>query len=186
MKRTFPLVMKSIAAGTALLTALFSLLYHRFGSNWLLSAAITFGTVCYHFAMRLLVGAVIPNRFQYNSAWFQLKAWEASLYRKLHVRVWKKHVPTYDPRLFSLEENTLEQIVSNMCQAEVVHEVIMLCSFIPVLFTLVFGSFWVFLLTSVCSAALDLAFVCLQRYNRPRLVRILQKELKVTHVRTTH
>lgn len=182
MKSFFPLVMKSTAAGTALLTALFALLYHNLGCSWLLSVAITFGTVCYHFSMRLLVGAVIPNSFQYNSVWFQPLPWEPLLYKKLNVKAWKKHIPTYEPRLFSLEENTLEQIVANMCQAEVVHEVIVLCSFIPVLFALIFGSFWVFLITSVCSAALDLVFVCLQRFNRPRLVRILQKELKVTHV----
>lgn len=182
MKSYFPIVMKSIAIGTALLTALLALLYHSFGGGWFLSAAITFGTVCYHFAMRLLVGSVVPNSFRYNSSWFQPHSWEAPLYKKLNVKAWKKHVPTYNPRLFSLEENTLEQIICNMCQAEVVHEVIVLCSFIPLLLTFAFGSFVVFLLTSVFSAALDLVFVCLQRYNRPRLVRILQKERKITHV----
>ena len=179
MKRSFPFVMKSIAVSTALLTILLAFLYHRFSSSWLLSAAITFGTVCYHFAMRLFVGAVIPNSFQYSSAWFQPRPWEHRLYQRLKVKAWKKYVPTYDPRLFALEENTLEQIVSNMCQAEVVHEVIVLCSFVPLFFSLVFDGFFVFLITSILSAVLDLVFVCLQRYNRPRLVRILQKRSAV-------
>lgn len=179
MKSHFPLVMKSIAAGTALLTILLALLYYRFSCGWLLSAAITFGTICYHFAMRLAVGSLVPNRFHHSASWFQPRPWEHRLYQKLNVKAWKKHVPTYNPRLFSLEENTMEQIVSNMCQAEVVHEVIVLCSFVPLLFSLAFNDFFVFLITSILSAVLDLVFVCLQRYNRPRLVRILQKRSAV-------
>lgn len=182
MKSHFPLVMKSIAASTALLTLLSTFLYHRSSSSWLLSAAITFGTICYHFAMRLAVGALIPNRFHHSASWFQPRPWEHRLYQKLKVKRWKQYVPTYDPRLFSLAENTLEQVVSNMCQAEVVHEVIVLCSFIPLLFSLAFDDFFVFLITSILSAVLDLVFVCLQRYNRPRLVRILQKGAQSRHV----
>ena len=184
MKHHFPLVMRSIAAITAFLTVVFAFLYVRYSSNWLLSAAITTGTTCYHFAMRLLVGTLVPHTFDYRRAWFQPRPWEAGLYKKLKVKTWKKHIPTYDPRLFSLAENTLFQVVANMCQAEVVHEVIVLCSFFPLLLTFLFGSFPVFLITSLLSAALDLVFVCLQRYNRPRLVRILEKEQR--YVPATH
>ena len=85
-------------------------------------------------------------------------------------------MPTYDPRLFSLTENTPQQLTANMCQAEVVHEVIVLGSFLPLLFTLFWGSFPVFLITSVLAAGVDTLFVMLQRYNRPRVLRLLQKK----------
>jgi len=172
--------MKATAGSTALLTGVFALLYRLFGMGWLLSTAITCGTVCYHFAMRLLVGALVPNTFDPAAKWFQPRPWEAALYRRLQVKAWKSHVPTYDPRRFSFRENTPTEVAANMCQAEVVHEVIVLLSFLPLAFSLVFGSFPVFLITSILSAALDLVFVALQRCNRPRLMRLIQKQLLTT------
>lgn len=172
----FPCFMKTIAAITAVLTVLFTLLHCLFPQTWLLPCAITFGTTAYHFIMRLIIGALVPNTFHFQSKWFRSRPWEGDLYKKLGVKRWKDHVPTYDPSLFSLRDNTLEQVICNMCQAEVVHEIIVLCSFLPLLFSLIFGSFPVFLITSLFAAALDTVFIFLQRYNRPRLVRLLQKK----------
>ena len=172
---SFPRIMKATALLTAGLTAGFALLYGLFARGWLLSCAITFGTTAYHFIMRLIVGAVIPNTFDYRHKWFQPRFWEASLYSKLQLKRWKANIPTYDPTLFSLTHYTLEQVVTHMCQAEVVHEVIVLLSFLPLLLTFVFGSFGVFFITSLLAAALDTVFILLQRYNRPRIIRLLQK-----------
>lgn len=84
-------------------------------------------------------------------------------------------MPTYDPRLFSMQNNTMDAIVSHMCQAEVVHEIIIVCSFLPLLFSLLWGSFWVFFITSVLAAAIDTSFVIMQRYNRPRVEQLINK-----------
>lgn len=161
---------------TGLATALAALGYVLLSAGWLLTVAISFGTTFYHFAMRLLVGYFIPNTFDYRRAWFQPRSFEKKLYRFLRVKKWKDRMPTYDPRLFCLTENSLAQIVNNMCQAELVHEVIAVLSFLPLLFSFVWDSFWVFLITSVLAAAIDTLFVMLQRYNRPRLVKILTKQ----------
>ena len=96
----------------------------------------------------------------------------------MRVKHWKDHLPTYDPRLFSLQDNSLECIVKNTCQAEVVHEVIMVCSFLPLLASLLWGDFWVFMATSVTAALIDSVFVMLQRYNRPRLMRLQEKQCR--------
>ncbi len=85
-------------------------------------------------------------------------------------------MPTYDPSQFSLTENALEQVIRNMCGAEIVHEIIMLCSFLPLLVIPVFGAWPVFLITSVLAALFDSLFVMAQRYNRPRLERIYEKQ----------
>ncbi len=177
MKRAlFPVVLKA-ATGCFGLGTLLLFWCNGFSAAGTLGAlAITFLTFFCHLAMRLLVGSVIPNGFDYRSPWFQTKAWEQALYKKLCIKQWKKHIPTYDPKSFSLEDNSLEQIVANMCHAEVVHEVIVLCSFLPLLLSLVFGEFFVFLFTSLAAAAVDLVFVALQRSNRPRLVRLLEKQ----------
>ena len=174
-KIKFPAVMIATALLSGLLALLFALLYRHFAAGWILSAAITFFTVFYHFAMRLAVGTLVPNRFSHRSFWFRPRDFEAGLYEKLRLKKWKDHMPTYDPRLFSLKENTLDEIVNNMCQAEVVHEIIILLSFIPLLFSMVWDAFFVFLITSLLAALLDLSFVMMQRYNRPRILRLAQK-----------
>ena len=107
---------------------------------------------------------------------FAQKAFEPRLYAVLRVKQWKDHMPTYDPASFSLRDNSLAQIVHNSCVSETVHEVIVLFSFVPLLFTLLWGTFPVFLITSVLAAAFDSCFIMMQRYNRPRLVRILSKK----------
>lgn len=172
----FALTMQVTAICTAVLTALFSLLYYYLGQPALLSLAITFGTTCYHFSMRLLVGALIPNNFDYRRRWFQCSHFETDLYKKLRLKQWKGQLPTYNPRLFSLHDNSLEQIVRNMCQAEVVHEIIILCSFVPLLFSMVWDSFGTFLITSVLAACFDALFVMLQRFNRPRIIKMLEMQ----------
>ena len=74
-----------------------------------------------------------------------------------------------------MELHTPEQILANMCQAEVVHEIIVLCSFLPLAATPVLGALPVFLITSILAAVVDLIFVIAQRYNRPRIFRLIQK-----------
>ena len=169
----FAAAMHTAALLTGLLLFIFTALYLAFLCNISLTLAITFGTIFYHIIMRLIVGALIPNRFHYTAKWFQPVAFEKKLYQFLRIKRWKKQLPTYDPTLFSMENYTLEQIVGHMCQAEVVHEVIALCSFIPLLFSLLFGTFWVFFITSVAAAGIDMLFVMLQRFNRPRLIRLM-------------
>ena len=87
-------------------------------------------------------------------------------------------MPTYAPELFSRERHTLEEIAMAMCQAEIVHEIIALLSFLPLAVVPWLGAFWVFLITSCLSAGGDLLFVILQRYNRPILLRVMEKQEK--------
>lgn len=176
----FAITMQITAVCTSVLTVLFAILHAYYTLPVFLSLAITFGTTCYHFSMRLLVGALVSDRFDYHNPWFQPKGFEAALYKKLQLKRWKLKMPTYTPRLFSLQDNSLEQIVCNMCQAEVVHEIIIPFSFIPLLFSTVWGSFAVFFITSVLAACFDLLFVMLQRYNRPRIVKMLKNHSKQT------
>ncbi len=161
-----------------LLTVVFALLCRKSGGV-MLSLAITMGTFAYHFVMRLLVGgavnAVFRNRMDASRPWFRVSAAEQKLYKKLRLSRWKGRLPTYDPAAFSLEQHTPEEILGATCQAEVVHELIMLLSFLPLLAAIPFGSFGVFLMTSLAAAVFDGLFVMLQRYNRPRLQRALPR-----------
>ena len=170
--------MKTITAVSAMATAVLAVIYHFSSLGWVLSVAITTGTAFYHFAMRLLVGAIVPRCIArpMERRWFQPKSFESGLYRMLKVKQWKDRMPTYNPASFSLLHHSLDQIVYNSCVSEAVHEVIILFSFVPLLFARIWGVFPVFLITSVLAALFDGCFVIMQRYNRPRLIRILAKK----------
>lgn len=169
----FAKVVKLCALIGCTLCALFAVLYRYFEYRVLLSLAITAGTTGYHFVMRLLVGWLVarcvrkpldPDSFR-----FRQRNFERKLYRTLRVRRWKGQMPTYNPHEFSIEENTPEQIIQNSCKAELVHEWIVAASFLPLLFSILWGEFAVFFITSLLAACFDCCFIIMQRYNRPRL-----------------
>ena len=133
--------------------------------------------------MRLIVGAVIgslPKRcFDCHSRWFQPCPAEQAIFRMLKIRCWKDRLPTFDPEQFSLKTHSWDEIVQAMCQAEVVHEVIVVLSFLPLFAARWFGAFGVFSITSLLAACYDARFVILQRYNRPRAVRLAQHQRRI-------
>ena len=174
--------MKWLTAVSLLLTAVFTGLYFT-GYSWAISFAITFGTFLYHFAMRLLVGhvlnCVMANKADLTKKWYRLIPFEAKIYKLLNVKKWKGHMPTYDPSLFDPKLHSWEEIAQAMCQAEIVHEVIAVLSFLPLLAAIPFGAFGVFLTTSLLAALFDLCFVVMQRYNRPRILKLIRKNARV-------
>ncbi len=170
--------MKTVAWISILLTAVFLIIYRLKPLEIFFTIVITAGTISYHFWMRLLVGgifnAILKNKVDYNKKWFRVGKAEQRLYKVLKVKKWKKLFPTYDPNIFDKQQHTWDEIAGAMCQAELVHETIAVWSFLPTLFSLWFGSTLVFVLTSVFSALFDLLFVMIQRYNRPRVLRLVR------------
>lgn len=169
--------MKWTAVICFLLTVVFAGIFLA-GVPWALSIAITFGTCFYHFAMRLLAGhilnGIMGNHADYTKPWYQQLPFEKRLYKVLKVKKWKGSLPTYDPSLFDSQLHSWDEIAQAMCQAEVVHEIIVVLSFLPLLAAIPFGSFFVFLITSLLAALYDLSFVIMQRYNRPRVLKFLR------------
>ena len=176
-KNLFPAVMKGTAAVSAVLTLALWLLDRIQPRSWLLPAVLTAATTCYHFSMRLLVGLVVPKLFANadpNCRWFRARPFEEKLYAFLRIRRWKKYVPTYAPDTFSMDR-PLEEIARTMCISELVHCFIVPLSFVPLLLVIPFGELPVFLSTSLIAAGIDCVFVLLQRYNRPRVLRLLAR-----------
>ncbi len=176
----FALCMKSAAAILTVLTGLLTGLYLVYPESWCLTSAVSVGVTAYHFIMRLFIGWLVPAatsyRFLYRSAWFQPRSWEPKLYRLLHLRRLKNYLPTYDPNQYDLSQNTLHQIICHTCRSEIVHEIIMVLSFLPLVLIPAFGEPGVFVVTSLIAALADSLFVMAQRYNRPRLVRLYDKQ----------
>lgn len=147
------------------------------------TVAITVGITLYHFAMRLAVGAIVnfimKNKANHNNVWFCEKKFENKLYRLIRVRKWKKYLPTYSPDTFDTGKKTVEEIVGATCQAEIVHEIIMVLSLLPITLISVLGGAVALIATSVLAMLFDCLFVILQRYNRLRLVKIMNRFEKI-------
>ena len=130
--------------------------------------------------MRLLVGLAyqlcMKNRADPRRPWYRQRAFEPKLYALLRVKSWKGKLPSYHSDPFDPRKHSWAEIAQAMCQAELVHETIALLSFLPLLAACRFGRFDVFLITSVLGALADLLFVVMQRYNRPRVVRLAERQ----------
>lgn len=170
--------MKLLALITTAITIFCIALYRNNGNEVLLTWAIIFGTTSYHLIMRLLVGfsinLLLDNQVDYRKRWFQVSDAEKKFYRKIKVKKWKGRMPTYDMSCFDNRLHTWDEIAQAMCQAELVHEVIIILSFLPILAAIPFGALFVFVFTSILSAGYDAMFVMMQRYNRPRIVKMIR------------
>lgn len=178
-----PKVMKYITAFSSLATVFSVILLHFSGKGIYLTLSVTFGTTTYHLGIRLLIGLLyntgMKNQADYTKKRYHVYHWENEIYRFLKVKKWKGKLPTFNPTVFSNEKHSWDEIAQAMCQSELVHETNMIFSFAPLIASRWFGSFPVFLVTSICGAVFDLLFVMIQRYNRPRVVRIALKEKNV-------
>ena len=116
--------------------------YYYTRNKIMFSLAITFGTTFYHFAMRLVVGisidSIYHNKMDYTKSWFKEKSFEPTLYEIFKVKKWKKKLPTFNPQDFNFHKKPIEEVIQVMCQAEIVHEIIMVLSFVPILFSIWF------------------------------------------------
>lgn len=173
---------KMILAGMLSLagTAIFTVLYMKTACGLLLPLAITFGTASYHIIMRLLVGlsfqAVMQNRAEPGRRWYRVGKGEMAVYEALKVKRWKRRMPTFDNARFNPQLHSWDEIAQAMCQAELVHETIVILSFLPIAEGIWFGMYPVFIVTSVLAAGYDLMFVMMQRYNRQRIFTLLARK----------
>lgn len=174
-------VMCLVLAAGAGMCMLFAVLFLLWKAPVFYTLAVSAGMVAYHMLIRFAAPVLLMGfhkQYDHQNWWFREKRWEAPLYQRMNVRAWKKHVPSWDPAEFSLEKHTLPEIVNNMCHSEAVHETIMLLCFTSLLFAIPFGDFPVFLITAMLSAAVDSVFVILQRYNRPRMVAMMERWMR--------
>lgn len=173
-------VLHTLAILLTLLTLILYILYKQYHTSLLLTLTITFGTTAYHFDLRLAVGLVVSsimkNKADYHKKWYHPLSFETGLYEILKVKKWKEKMPTYDSSTFSLKYHTLDEIAQSMCQSEIVHQFNALLSFVPLFLIPLFGQPIVFTITSIIAACLDMIFIIMQRYNRPRIIRLIERK----------
>ena len=133
--------------------------------------------IMYHLWLRIIMGNV-TKLFKINPQnwWFREKSFEKKLYRILRVKRWKGKALTYNPESFSLREHTLEEIALVTVKSETDHWINEIISVLPIFFSLIWGQFWIFLVTSLAAMIFDAQFIVIQRYNRPRLLKLAKRK----------
>ena len=130
------------------------------------------------------IGQLLPrDRFDYRRFPYRPLGFELSgkLYRRLKVQWWKDRAPDMSKIVRGVFKKKLnmkwdhayiEELVRETCVAEFVHYMLMLAS--PVFLFLLDG--WEGVAAMAAYAVCNLPFVIIQRYNRPRLVMIMERK----------
>ena len=119
-----------------------------------------------------------PDRFPFRSwKWEQ----EGSVYRRLGIQHWKDLVPDMSkilpdmvPKRVSSRETAEEAmiLVQETCVAEVVHAALMV---LAIGIVLICPNGWGVALALFDALLLNLPYILIQRYNRPKLLRLAEK-----------
>ena len=75
-----------------------------------------------------------------------------------------------------IKDYSLEEIANTMSKVEVDHWINEIISLSTLSFGLIWGNFWIFLLTAIIAMLFDAQFIVIQRFNRPRIVKLLERE----------
>ena len=140
---------------------------------------ITAFTITYHFWGRIILGNVsklFKKHINYKQWWFKERKFEKRLYEILKVKKWKGKALTYNPEQFDLKQNSLEQIINTMTKSEVDHWINEAISISTMFFGLIWGETWIFVITAIAAMIFDGQFIVIQRYNRPRILKIFERE----------
>ena len=181
-KKSGPAIfMYSVIAITLVTSSIcFYLYYGRINkSETILWTGITAFTIMYHFWVRIIMGNVsklFKKHINYKQWWFQERKFEKKLYKILKVKDWKDKALTYNPESFSLKEHSLEEIANTMAKSEVDHWINELISISTMFFAIPWGAFYIFFFTALAAMIFDSQFIIIQRYNRPRIVKLIERQ----------
>lgn len=130
--------------------------------------------ILYHFGLRILMGEITKLwHISYKHPWFRQRSFEKALYKALRVRQWRDKVLTFNPDEFLMAKRTLPQIADTMAKAETDHWINELISISAIFFFLLWGMLPIFLITSIAAMLFDAQFIILQRFQRPKVVRLI-------------
>lgn len=136
-------------------------------------------------SISFVAGELLPRKnFDYNAFPYRSFKWEknGAVYNKIAIQKWKDHVPDmskYVKTMFAKEIVSVRdpkythRLILETCVAELVHYVLILLS--PIFTQYMDGLYGN--IAMVLYALGNLPFVLIQRYNRPRLVLLMEKQL---------
>lgn len=170
--------MYSSIALTAIIAAVFLYLYYSevYKNGVSFWVGVVSFMVLYHFGLRIFMGEVTKRfNFNYNHPWFKQRSFEKKLYKLLKVRKWKDKVLTFDPDAYDYKNRTLEQLATTMAKSETDHWINEVISLTSILFFLAFGHLPALVISAVAAMIFDAQFIVVQRYNRPIVLRLMNR-----------
>ena len=178
-KKSGPAIAIDCVIAIAFLTALtcFVLYYTKiWGVYAVLIVGIVTFVIAYQLWLRIMFGKLTKKlKITHNHWWFKQRFFESWLYKMLMVKKWKRKVLTYEPELFDLRKNTLEQVANNMSKVETDHWINEIISLSTLLFAIPWGLFWIFFGAAVAAMIFDAQFIAIQRFNRPTVLKLIEK-----------
>lgn len=134
-----------------------------------------------------LVRFLVPKRLFDENIWiFKERSFESSFYRRIKVSKWKGKLPDAErlihfqrsclPR--NIDEAYINRFITECCIAELGHLAVGISGFFSLLFPIFFPENLqlsvgvIFFVMSVIDLLAQSLFIIIQRYNRPRLIRI--------------
>lgn len=184
-KKSGPAIfMYSVIIITIIISIICFVLYYGniYKNDIILWSGITAFTIMYHFWVRIIMGNVsklFKKHINYKQWFFKERKFEKKLYKILRVKDWKGKALTYNPESFSLKTNSLEDLANTMSKSEVDHWINEVISLSTMLFALIWGEFWIFFITAIAAMIFDSQFIIIQRYNRPRIVKMIEREKRL-------
>ncbi len=131
-----------------------------------------------------IIGDQLPKSLYSYKRWmFRERRWEhgGRVYERLFgVKYWKSKLPDISDfmkwrfnkkHLAELDNHYLDVFLIESCKAEFTHWMIILSSVLSLLWDSIVSALLIFLL----SVILNLPYIIIQRYNRPRLIRLLKR-----------
>ena len=175
------ILMHSVIAITLMLSIICFTLYYCdiYKNNVVLWTGITAFTIMHHFWVRIIMGnftKLFKKHINYKQWLFKERKFEKNLYKKLNVKEWKGNALTYNPETFSLKKHSLKDIANTMAKSEVDHWINEAISISTIFFSLIWGQFWIFFISAIFAMLFDSQFIIIQRYNRPRIVKLMEKK----------
>lgn len=131
-------------------------------------------------AVCTIMSTKVPEKFLNYKKWlFRERIWEnhGAIYQRLfRVKLWKKFVPELNDfiksvfpkkKIMEYSNEYLNRYLVESCRSELAHWSIVLCTLV---FSFLDGN-----MTFIIALALNLPYIIIQRYNRPRVVSILEQ-----------
>ncbi len=135
-----------------------------------------------------LFGRLLANYTGLKNWWiFQCFSFEdqGKIYHKLHIRQWQNRVPDMSkifPRFMpkkkmeSLKIDHLERMIQETCIAELIHALLCVAGLYCIKLWSGFGGIMMSILNTIGNAV----FIVIQRYNRPRLIALHNRQMRKT------
>lgn len=133
-----------------------------------------------------IICARLPDRIYYYKKWmYRERKWEnkGRIYENyFYVKRWKTRLPDISDfmkwrfnkkHLAESNSDYLALFLTESCKSEFTHWMIILSSVFFIFWSDLFTTIVMFLLASI----LNMPYIIIQRYNRPRLIRLLRKNI---------